>query len=393
MQNNRFGVTRFSAPLSTRFSVGAREFTAVVSNSDLAADGLRIVTRGLNITQYQKNPVLLFSHNIEKPIGKCNNLKIVGDNLIGDFSFAPEGVSDVADTACGLLKSGSLNATSIGFTIVARQPRAADGTQTITEAILNEVSLVSVPALNSALIIARSADNRAATLLKAAANHIGTARDHHRSVGQCLDRDDLSGAARPCRSMRDNLRAAAGALDECTDCNLPYPSARADDLLDTARRHAHDAGGHHRRLAVAIDRNRPTDTEDSFSELGKSLRRCDRALDSLDKIGPTSAASGGKLGILADFSAEGTSKTLGDQTAAAGVSKTFGYRPTGCQELGLWLAKRAAWHAAQVGLPPAGSSASVGRHSFAARQAEKQRLCNVPENPRAMRAALDRIFR
>lgn len=67
----------------------------VISNSRLNSYGFRVLTEGIDTTQYARNPILLWMHNRPfrgttdevLPIGKVENLRIDGDNLIGTPVF------------------------------------------------------------------------------------------------------------------------------------------------------------------------------------------------------------------------------------------------------------------------------------------------------------------
>ena len=67
----------------------------VISNSKLNSYGFRVLTEGIDTTQYARNPILLWMHNRPVrgttdevlPIGRMENLRIDGDNLIGTPIF------------------------------------------------------------------------------------------------------------------------------------------------------------------------------------------------------------------------------------------------------------------------------------------------------------------
>ena len=67
----------------------------IISNSSLNSRGFRVLTSGIDITQYMRNPILLWAHSRPfrgtkdevLPIGRMENLRIEGDNLIGTPVF------------------------------------------------------------------------------------------------------------------------------------------------------------------------------------------------------------------------------------------------------------------------------------------------------------------
>lgn len=69
--------------------------TVIISNSTLNSYGFRVLTEGIQLDQYQRNPILLWMHT--RPwrgtkeevnvIGRVENLRVDGDNLLGDLVF------------------------------------------------------------------------------------------------------------------------------------------------------------------------------------------------------------------------------------------------------------------------------------------------------------------
>ena len=62
----------------------------VISTSGLNSYGSRVLTSGLDTTQYERDPVLLWMHRRggeNMPIGRMENLRVDGDRLIGTPVF------------------------------------------------------------------------------------------------------------------------------------------------------------------------------------------------------------------------------------------------------------------------------------------------------------------
>lgn len=98
---------------------------------------------------------LLVMHDRQTmPIGRATKLTETADGLVGEFR-----VSDVpgGNDALTLVRDGALDGLSIGFAPLRQSTRG--DTVTRIEARLDEVSLVSFPAFDSARVLAvRSAD-------------------------------------------------------------------------------------------------------------------------------------------------------------------------------------------------------------------------------------------
>lgn len=108
-------------------------------------DGDVIVPGGIDVKNFMRNPVLLWSHDpYQLPIGKITNLSITGEGLIFDAEFASD-ISDMAKSVRDMFAGGFLNAFSIGFI-----PHERDR-EKITKCELVEISAVNIPANPEAL--------------------------------------------------------------------------------------------------------------------------------------------------------------------------------------------------------------------------------------------------
>jgi HK97 family phage prohead protease len=138
-----------------RFLTDSRQCNVLISDEGVAMDGMSIATAGLNIAQYQLNPVVLAYHDSTRPVGTMSNIHAVGTVLHGTVNFAPAGVSEDADRVCALVKAGIVKGVSIGFSVLDARPDR-NGVTRVAKSVLHEVSLVTIPALNSAMVTERA---------------------------------------------------------------------------------------------------------------------------------------------------------------------------------------------------------------------------------------------
>src|SRR5580765_5008258 len=116
-----------------------------------------IMADAWDLASFQKNPIALFNHNSNAPIGKWANVRVVDKQLRGHLELAPAGTSDRIDEIRKLIDAGILRAVSVGFRPKESKPRPEAGQGLFfTKAELVETSLVSVPANPNALAIAKS---------------------------------------------------------------------------------------------------------------------------------------------------------------------------------------------------------------------------------------------
>ncbi len=149
--------------------MGERECAGIAATAELARDGHVVIPAGINLENYRKNPIVLFSHDPEVPIATCSAIGMAGKDLAVRFQFPPAGASAAADQTLALVKAGVLRGVSIGFDptdcepLDARRPR---GGQLIKECELLEISIVSVPADTGASITERALTRSASQIRK-----------------------------------------------------------------------------------------------------------------------------------------------------------------------------------------------------------------------------------
>ena len=132
--------------------------TFVLSDATPDRMGDIIDAGGWDLKNFSKNPVALFNHNANFPIGKWHNLRVEKGELRGDLRLAPEGTSPRIDEIRRLVEADILRAVSVGFLPRKYEPisKGSDSGMRFTAAELIETSLVSIPANPNALAVAKS---------------------------------------------------------------------------------------------------------------------------------------------------------------------------------------------------------------------------------------------
>lgn len=117
-----------------------------------------IVEQDWDLKDFQNNPIALYQHNHDEPIGIWERVRVEAGRLVGDLKLAAAGTSPLIDTVRSLVSQRILKAVSVGFTVGAEEPRGKDWRDgyLLKEPSLHEASLVSVPANQEALSIAKS---------------------------------------------------------------------------------------------------------------------------------------------------------------------------------------------------------------------------------------------
>jgi HK97 family phage prohead protease len=148
--------TTISDAIRAKFlsTVGDREIRVVASDGTPDRMNDILDPPGVQLSEFRKNPVVLAQHDNTKPIAVVPDIAVRGDRVEALIRFPDEGVSDTADEYCRLVKSGVLNAVSVGFLPVEYEPRN-NGGLFYTKWTLLELSIVSVGANPNALVIER----------------------------------------------------------------------------------------------------------------------------------------------------------------------------------------------------------------------------------------------
>jgi HK97 family phage prohead protease len=128
----------------------------ILSNESTDRTGDIIKIDSWQLADFKNNPIALYQHDNSSPIGTWDNIRTVGKQLIGTLKMAMAGTSAEIDTIRSLLEQKIIKAVSVGF-IPLEYIQVKDTYSYIyTKVSLLEASLVSVPANQNALVIARS---------------------------------------------------------------------------------------------------------------------------------------------------------------------------------------------------------------------------------------------
>ena len=266
-------MTMIRATVSAQIKeLGENEVEVIISTSALARDGHILEPSGCDLTNYRANPIVLWQHNPDVPVGRAADLAVEGDRIQARILFAPAGVSPKADEVRGLVKTGIVSGVSVGFDVLESEPldpKKPYGGQRFTKWELLECSFCSVPADPGAAVTARTATSpesnhhqpqesimsntqtRAGKKLSAATkkqlndanDHLQRAMERHKALGQQMD--EIRDMADGDESVRADLadmhedasdahRALGRSLQACQRCvrtalKNPKPSPSDDD--------------------------------------------------------------------------------------------------------------------------------------------------------------------
>jgi len=127
-----------------------------ISNERLNSYGTRVLTSGMDVEQYNRNPVLLYMHERGRVIGYVKDLKVEGDEVTGELMF--DEATELSQRCKKQWEFGSLKMVSVGLDILelSEDPKHLVQGQTcptISKSKLFEVSLVDIGANDDAIVL------------------------------------------------------------------------------------------------------------------------------------------------------------------------------------------------------------------------------------------------
>lgn len=150
----------YKATELTKVADGTYEYVASDETVDRYGDVIRVA--GWELKNYRANPIILFAHQKDNPVGTAARVWVESLKLMVRIKMADEGTSPFIDTLRKLMDQKIVRAVSVGF-LPTKQPNyirdekndMITGVEYVGQELL-ENSLVTVPANPMALQTAKS---------------------------------------------------------------------------------------------------------------------------------------------------------------------------------------------------------------------------------------------
>jgi len=237
--------------------LGENEVEVIISTSAIARDGHILEPAGCDLTNYRANPIVLWQHNPDTPVGRAADLVVEGDRIRARILFAPAGISAKADEVRGLVKTGIVSGVSVGFDVLDSEPldpKKPYGGQRFTKWELLECSFCSVPADPGAAVTARTASSPESTTVKPQENIMSTTQARAGKKLSAATKKQLTDANDHLQRAMERHKALGEQMDDIRDQSEGDDNTRAD-LADM-----HE------------------DANDVHRALGRSLQACQRCI-------------------------------------------------------------------------------------------------------------------
>lgn len=127
-----------------------------ISNESVNCYGTRILTSGIDLAQYQRNPVLLYMHERGKVVGLVKDVKVEGQDVTGELVF--DEATDLSRQLKKQWEFGSVKMVSANFQVLEAsddKQLLVEGQQrpTVTKSKLIEVSVVDIGGNDDAIVL------------------------------------------------------------------------------------------------------------------------------------------------------------------------------------------------------------------------------------------------
>jgi HK97 family phage prohead protease/HK97 family phage major capsid protein len=231
-----------------------------------------ILADGWDLAHFKNNPIALFNHQSNFPIGKWKNLRVENKQLRGYLELAPQGTSERIDEIRKLRDAGILRAVSVGFRPIETKARKeTDYGVFFVKTELVETSLVSVPANPNALAVAKSLKISPATFdlvfAEQGKRNTGSVRrgftGEHASRSRTRKGNAMDGLAQRITDLetqivvkREELQAHLEKMDNSnvSDTDIETNSKLRTDLTQLEKLHD-ELIGSEKLLAKTVDNN------------------------------------------------------------------------------------------------------------------------------------------
>ena len=127
-----------------------------LTNDTLNSYGYRVLTSGVDVSQYERNPLLLYMHERGKVIGYMKDIRVEDGEITGEPCF--DEATELSRQCKKQWEFGSLRMVSIGFDVLETSKDAeylveGQTRPTVTKSRIYEVSVVDIGANDDAIVL------------------------------------------------------------------------------------------------------------------------------------------------------------------------------------------------------------------------------------------------
>lgn len=232
-----------------------------ISTGAVDRDHDTLAVDGWDLSDYQKNPVVLWMHDAKLgPIGHAESVLVRGGALKARVVFQEKGRNPLADHVRALVEDGLIKAASVGFQPIEWTFNEKRGGIDFKRQSLLEFSLVSVPSNGQALMDAKASGRDLTQLVPSAESLM----EGVYGPGQWIRREVAAGAMEAIQKLED-LRSKTKGLPSLIAAAIREAVTKAGRTISAANE---------QRLSSAL-----SSIEDSASSIGAAAELIEEVLD------------------------------------------------------------------------------------------------------------------
>jgi hypothetical protein len=234
-----------------------------ITNERLNSYGTRVLTAGMDVSQFERNPVLLYMHERGQVIGYVKDLKVEGDEVTGELMF--DEATELSQRCKKQWEFGSLKMVSVGIDVLELsedKKYLVEGqtSPTITKSKLFEVSVVDIGANDDAIVLMR--DGKRLEMGKGGESALPKL-NHNKKQDEDMDKKEIALLlGLPADASDEAIKAKINELK--TAAAEKETLAKENDALQLSRIETAVEG------AIA-EKKITADKKDHFIELGKKV--------------------------------------------------------------------------------------------------------------------------
>ena len=234
-----------------------------ISNDSLNSYGTRVLTSGMSVEQYQRNPVLLYMHERGNVIGYVKDVKVENDEVTGELMF--DEATELSTRCKKQYEFGSLKMVSAGLDILETSEDeellvAGQTCPTITKSKLFEVSLVDIGANDDAIVLQK--DGKRITLGKDSESPLPMLNNNKQNKQEMEQKQFALQLGLPETATEAEITAKLGELKAAKEENAKLQAEKATLTL----------AGITASVEKAVSEKRiGTEKKDEFIALGKEI--------------------------------------------------------------------------------------------------------------------------
>jgi HK97 family phage major capsid protein/HK97 family phage prohead protease len=217
---------------------GADPLEFVLSDDSVDRMGDIVEQDGWELANFKRNPIALFGHSSNFPIGTWQDVEINGSQLRGRLELMPA-VSERLREIHAAITAGVLRAVSVGFRPIDMEPLEDSkmGGLRFTKQELVECSLVSVPANPNALSVARAigiSREGQRLIFGGLAEHDQPLHRREDTGGLAVEKTQIRKPATMTTQLSERIQASQTAVNQLRDTLTAHLTESGDNLDDAA---------------------------------------------------------------------------------------------------------------------------------------------------------------